>query len=62
MEMSILSPKNDEYEPTDRRSERDYWSGEGHLVFKVISHDPDCPFSNQYEIEWNSITLVVWVG
>ena len=50
MEMSILSPKNDEYEPTDEDI-KDHWAGEGHLIFKVISYDPTAYLWSRYEIE-----------
>lgn len=51
MEMSISSPKNDDlYQPTEE-DEKDYWSGEGHLIFRVVSYDPNCSFE-PYEIDW----------
>jgi len=31
---------------------RDYWSGEGHLIFTVISYDPDAYAWSKYEIDW----------
>jgi len=50
MEMSILSPKSDDlYQPTEEE-ERDYWSGEGHLIFRVFSHTKGKGYI-PYEIE-----------
>lgn len=51
MEMSILSPKNDEFYQLTEEDEKDYWSGEGHLVFRVLSYDPSAFPSSRYEIE-----------
>lgn len=39
-------------EPTEEDF-RDYWSGEGHLEFTVISYDPDAHPWSRYEIDWH---------
>lgn len=46
-----LIPISDDWEPSDEDIQ-DYWAGEGHLIFKVLSHDPDkryCPYEIEYE-------------
>lgn len=50
MEMSISSQKTDEWEPSEEDI-RDYWSGEGHLIFRVLSYDPTATYC-PYEIDW----------
>lgn len=47
MELTTIS---DGYEPSDEDL-KDHWSGKGHLVFRVISYDPNCPYE-PYEIDW----------
>jgi hypothetical protein len=47
----IEAEEDDLYRPTEEE-ERDYWAGEGHLTFHVVSYDPTstyCP----YEIDWD---------
>ena len=36
---ALLTDAEEMYQPTEEE-ERDYWSGKGHLVFKVRSYDP----------------------
>ena len=50
MEMSILSPSKNDWEPSEEDL-KDHWSGEGHLTFKVLSYDPNAYAWSRYEIE-----------
>lgn len=34
-----------------KEDERDYWNGEGHLEFQVLSYDPKVSWE-KYEIDW----------
>ena len=51
-EARLLTALEDElYHPTPEE-ERDYWAGEGHLVFHVVSYDPSatyCPYEIDYD-------------
>jgi hypothetical protein len=49
-EFKIVNYK-DLYHPTEDE-EKDYWSGEGHLIFHVLSYDKDSKY-NPYEIDWD---------
>lgn len=51
MEISTLSPKTDEYEPTPEE-ENDYWCGKGSITFKVISYDKNAEPWARFEIEY----------
>lgn len=50
-EMFILSPSEDDWEPSEEEL-KDYWSGEGHLIFTVISHSKEASY-NPYEINYD---------
>lgn len=58
MEMCTLSLNPEEkllsfiQEEPSEEDIRDYWSGEGHLIFTVISYDPDAYAWSKYEIDW----------
>lgn len=47
---SLSSITDELYEPTEE-DEKDYWAGEGHLIFTVISHCPTTSYL-PFEIDW----------
>lgn len=49
-EAALLNYAEEMYRPTEEE-ERDYWSGEGHLTFKILSYDPTAYAWSRYEIE-----------
>lgn len=48
-EFKILPPEQCDWTEED---EKHYWSGEGHLIFTVISYDPDANPWSRYEIDY----------